>query len=118
MSACRSRRHKPPGKIVERLDRDPRELDIPGLRPARQLPPRTVKLTVAGQHTKRTAALPRACRSEPDQEVMGIGRKDDGGRIAATQFRGDMGLGFGPDLVHHLVHLWSACAAASSQHWS
>ena len=42
---------------------------------------------------------------QPDQEVVGVGRKDDRVGLAGAELGGDIGLGLGPDLAHDLVPL-------------
>ena len=42
---------------------------------------------------------------QPDEEVVGVGREDDGARIAAAELARDMRLRLGPDLAHHPVPL-------------
>src|SRR5688572_9934759 len=62
-----------------------------------------MKLSVASEDPERPARLPRACRHQPDNVIMGIGSEQDRRRIAGSQFRRNMGLGLGPYLAHHLV---------------
>ncbi len=103
--AARRGLEEPVGQALERFGRDLVERDRAVFRPARELAPGAMELAIGRQDLERTVPAPRRGRDQPDQEIVGVRRKDDGGGVAAAELARHMALRLGPDLVHHLVPL-------------
>ncbi len=78
------------------------QLDPTGFGPAQRLAAERVELAVAGQHPR---AIHRQGRDDPDQEIVGVGREGDAGRIGQAQLGGDVALGLGDHFGEDLVPL-------------
>src|SRR5690242_21271626 len=88
----------------ERLGGDPLDLDPTFFCPARELAASAVELAV-GSEEAEAAAFSRRGGDEADEEVVRVGREDDGVGISSAELPGNMGLRLGPNRVHHLVPL-------------
>ena len=104
MVAALRRREEAVGETVERLGGDPLDADPALLLPARELAPGAVEFAVAGQDPKRPAPRGAAVTSRIRKSWV-LERKDDCAGVVGAKLARDIGLGLGPDLVHHLVPL-------------
>ena len=64
-----------------------------------------MELAVAGEDADRPGRARRHRREQAHEQLVSVGRKNDGIGAVSAELAGDMGLGLGPDLVHHLVPL-------------
>ena len=92
--------------VAERLERfggDRIDFEPTVFGPASELAPGRVEFAVAGEDAQFRRIGARAGRDEADEEIVGVGREDDGRRIGDAKLVRDIGLGLGPDRIHYLV---------------
>ena len=92
---------KPAGEAVERLRQHPLHDRRARLFPARELAAGAMEFSVADQHSNGRART--QCREQAYEKLMRVRGEGDRIRLSRPELGRNLGLGRGPDLVHHLV---------------